>query len=53
MSSGTEVGLVGGVEMEDERGSTALGFDDPPVMVNGGEMLPELPITKFNMTSFD
>ena len=46
--SGTEVGLVVGVEMEDEGRSTVSEPDDPPVIVKGGEMLPEDPITEFD-----
>ena len=36
--------------MVDEGGSAASELEDPLVMVKVGEMLPELPITKFNIT---
>lgn len=47
---GTEVGWAGGFEMVDGLGSTVPELEDPLVMVNAGEILPEFPITKFNMT---
>lgn len=46
----TGVGLTVGLEVVDDLGSTVSEVDDPPVMVKGGEMLPELPITEFNTT---
>ena len=49
---GTEVGWTwaGGVEVEGEGGLTVPELDPPLVMVKVGEMFPELPITKFNIT---
>jgi len=48
---GTEVPGISGFETLDGPGLTESEVEDPPpVMVKGGEMLPELPITKFNMT---
>ena len=48
---GTEVGPGVCFEMLDEPGSSLPEVEDPPVMVKGGEMLPELPITEFNLRS--
>lgn len=42
---GTEVGWTSGFETLDGPGLTGSEVEDPPVMVKGGEMLPELPIT--------
>ena len=50
---GTEEGLTTGVETLDGPGLTESEFEDPPVMVKVGEMLPELPITKFNTALAD
>ena len=50
---GTEVPWTSGLETLDGPELTESEVEDPPVMVKGGEMLPELPITKFNMTLAD
>lgn len=48
---GTEVDWASGSGMGDEGRSTVLELEDPPlVMVKVGEVLPELPITKLNIT---
>ena len=49
-ASRTGVGWASGFEMEDEGRSTISELDDPLVMVKVGEMLSELPITKFTVT---
>ena len=50
---GTEVPWTSGLETLDGPRLTESEDEDPPVMVKAGEMLPELPITKFNMTLAD
>ena len=47
---GTGVGWGAGLELVVGLGLTVPGLEDPPVMVNTGEMLPELPITTFNVS---
>ena len=48
--SGTEVGWTAGPETVGEGTPTELELEDPPVMVNVGEMLPEFPITVFDIS---